>query len=112
MTNMKEIQDILSNHQWFDATDDPEDPAIGCIGCDDWLGSEDALDDGSFAAHQTNELAKSIRKINHDVWETAYNSGVEDERTSEMNMGVQGCFCDNTVCNCKLEPARENPYNR
>ncbi len=50
------MADVLAEHQWYDATTDHEDPATGCIGCPEWLGSEDALDDGSFALHQAETL--------------------------------------------------------
>jgi len=54
---MSDIAEVLAKHQWYDATTDNEDPATGCTGCDDWFGSEDALDDGSFAAHQAAALS-------------------------------------------------------
>jgi hypothetical protein len=53
---MKTMAEVLAGHQWYDATTDNEDPATGCTGCDDWFGSEDALDDGTFAAHQADML--------------------------------------------------------
>lgn len=62
MSQEQKITDTLAGHQWYDATSDNEDPATGCTGCDDWFGSEDALDDGTFAAHQAAVLAPIIRE--------------------------------------------------
>ena len=53
------MAEVLAKHQWYEATSDQEDPATGCTGCPEWFGSEDALDDGTFAAHQAIELANS-----------------------------------------------------
>lgn len=53
----KTMEDVLAEHQWYDATNDREDPATGCTGCDDWFGSEGAPDDGTFAAHQAAALS-------------------------------------------------------
>lgn len=55
----KTMAEVLAEHQWYDATEDHEDPATGCTGCPEWFGSEDALDDGTFAAHQAFELANA-----------------------------------------------------
>lgn len=38
-----------------------------------------------------------------DVWDEAYKQGVDDERTSEANIGIAGF-------GAKVEPARVNPY--
>lgn len=38
-----------------------------------------------------------------EVWAKAYKQGVEDERTSEANIGIAG-FGE------KVNPARQNPY--
>ncbi len=56
----EQIAKVLAEHQWYDATNDNEDPATGCTGCDDWFGSEYALDDGTFATHQAAVLAPLI----------------------------------------------------
>ena len=40
-----------------------------------------------------------------DVWDKAYRQGIEDERTSEANIGIAGF-------GAKVEPARENPYRK
>ena len=56
---MKTMAEVLAKHQWYDATTDNEDPATGCTGCPEWFGSEDALDDCTFAAHQAIELANA-----------------------------------------------------
>jgi hypothetical protein len=53
---MSGMAEVLAAHQWYDATTDNEDPATGCTGCPEWFGSEDALDDGSFANHQADML--------------------------------------------------------
>lgn len=53
---MSAMAEVLAAHQWYDATTDNEDPATGCTGCPDWFGSEDALDDGAYAAHQAEML--------------------------------------------------------
>jgi flagellar biosynthesis/type III secretory pathway protein FliH len=37
------------------------------------------------------------------AWAAGYQQGVEDERTSEANIGIAGF-------GMKVEPARENPY--
>ena len=37
------------------------------------------------------------------VWEEGYRQGIEDERTSEANIGICGF-------NAKIEPNRQNPY--
>lgn len=37
------------------------------------------------------------------IWAEAYKQGVEDERTSEANIGIAGF-------NTKVNPARQNPY--
>ena len=54
---MKTMAEVLAEHQWYDATTDNEDPAIGCTGCPEWFGSEYALDDGTFPAHQAAALS-------------------------------------------------------
>ena len=38
-----------------------------------------------------------------EVWAKAYKQGVEDERTSEANIGIAGF-------GAKVNPARQNPY--
>lgn len=38
-----------------------------------------------------------------EVWAEAYKQGVEDERTSEANIGIAGF-------GAKANPARQNPY--
>ena len=38
-----------------------------------------------------------------EVWDVAYRAGIEDERTSEANIGIAGF-------SMKVEPARQNPY--
>ena len=38
-----------------------------------------------------------------EAWQKGYRSGVEDERTSEANIGIAGY-------GAKIEPARANPY--
>lgn len=45
-----------------------------------------------------------------EVWQSAYNQGVDDERTSQANPGIAGCFCHSWPCQCVIEPARQNPY--
>jgi hypothetical protein len=54
---MSGMAEVLAIHQWYDATTDHEDPATGCTGCPEWFGTEDALDDGTFAAHQAVMLS-------------------------------------------------------
>ena len=44
------------------------------------------------------------------AWQSAYRLGVDDERTSQSNPGIAGCFCHSCPCQCIIEPARENPY--
>lgn len=45
-----------------------------------------------------------------EVWQSAYNQGVDDERTSQANAGIAGCFCHSFPCQCFIAPARANPY--
>lgn len=45
------------------------------------------------------------------VWADAYASGVSDERTSQSNPGIAGCFCTTPLaCRCVIAPARANPF--
>lgn len=37
------------------------------------------------------------------AWDEGYRQGIQDERTSEANIGIAGF-------NAKVEPARQNPY--
>jgi hypothetical protein len=73
---MSTMAEALAKHQWYDATNDREDPAIGCTGCDDWFGSEDALDDGTFATHQAAELAKAGYGNKADAWDEGHETGL------------------------------------
>jgi len=62
---VERVKGALAEYQWYDATTDHEDPATGCTGCPDWFGSEDALDDGTFAAHQTAIVLAALRDAPH-----------------------------------------------
>jgi len=73
-TSHEQIAKVLTEHQWYDATTDHEDPATGCTGCPDWFGSEDALDDGTFAAHQTAVLAPLFAEAQAEAWEQCAES--------------------------------------
>jgi hypothetical protein len=55
------------------------------------------------APHMLN-LAK------REAWDEAYDQGVDDERTSQANPGIAGCFCHTWPCQCFIAPARANPY--
>lgn len=44
------------------------------------------------------------------VWQSAYDQGVDDQRTSASNPGIAGCFCNSSACRCFIAPARSNPY--
>ena len=46
-----------------------------------------------------------------EVWQSAYDQGVDDERTSQANPGIAGCFCHKSPCRCFIAPARENPFS-
>lgn len=49
---------------------------------------------------------RALHEFSEDTvkaWAKGYAQGVADERTSEANIGIAGF-------NCKVEPARENPY--
>jgi hypothetical protein len=71
----KTMAEVLAEHQWYDATTDSEDPATGCTGCDDWFGSEDALDDGTFAAHQAAALSAAGFGLVADAKAEAWDEG-------------------------------------
>lgn len=45
-----------------------------------------------------------------EAWQSAYDLGVDDERTSQANPGIAGCFCYKFPCECFISPARANPY--
>jgi len=47
-----------------------------------------------------------------EVWQSAYYQGVDDERTSQANPGIAGCFCSDSPCRCIITPARVNPYRK
>lgn len=49
------------------------------------------------------QLAALIAEVRSNAWAEGYSQGVEDERTSEDNIGIAGF-------GAKVEPARENPY--
>jgi transcription elongation factor Elf1 len=54
---------------------------------------------GERVAQQSNEQVEPVAR----AWSEGYLQGVEDERTSETNIGIAGF-------GAKVEPARENPY--
>jgi hypothetical protein len=74
----KTMAEVLAEHQWYDATTDNEDPATGCTGCDDWFGSEDALDDGTFAAHQAAALSAAGFGLVADAKAEALEEAADD----------------------------------
>ena len=78
---MSDMADVMAKHQWYDATTDNEDPAIGCTGCADWFGSEDALDDGTFAAHQAAALTAAgfgpVQAARAEAWDEGRRAGQE-----------------------------------
>jgi|SRR6185312_14233570 len=78
MSDAEKIAAVLAEHQWYDASSmEADDPAIGCIGCDDWFGSEDALDDGTFAAHQAAQLAPVVREAQAAAWMEGWQQGTD-----------------------------------
>jgi hypothetical protein len=79
------MTEVLAEHQWYDATTDNEDPATGCTGCPEWFGSEDALDDGSFAAHQAEMLSAAGCGDVREAKAVALEEAAQD---FEDNMGV------------------------
>ena len=66
------IAEVLAEHQWYDATNDSEDQATGCTGCDDWFGDENAVDDGTFAAHQARAVLAAISEAGAVEWATEH----------------------------------------
>lgn len=67
MSGVQDIAAELARHQWYDASSDREDPVIGCTGCPDWFGGEDALDNGRFALHQTMQIMPLVNKARADT---------------------------------------------
>ena len=65
-------------------------------------GNVDDLPDGVF------KLYTAPQPVNQEpvalAWEEGYRQGIEDERTSEANIGICGF-------NAKVEPNRQNPYS-
>jgi len=49
------------------------------------------------------DMSKGAMKPVSAAWDEGYRQGVEDERTSEANIGYAGF-------GAKVEPARQNPY--
>lgn len=52
---------------------------------------------------ELEEIIDNLKEAMADVWAEAYKQGVEDERTSEANIGIAGF-------GAKVNPARQNPY--
>lgn len=48
-------------------------------------------------------FAPAIQAARADAWDEAYETGVDDERISESNIGIAGL-------GGKITPARRNPY--
>ena len=44
-----------------------------------------------------------VQRIRAEAWAEGYKQGIDDERTSEANIGIAGG-------DFKVNPARENPY--
>jgi hypothetical protein len=76
---VERVTEVLREHQWYDATSDHEDPAIGCIGCDDWFADENALDDGTFAAHQAAALSALIQEAQAGAWDEGTSFAAGDD---------------------------------
>ena len=49
------------------------------------------------------DLARFAKLVAEKAWSEGYKQGIEDERTSESNIGIAGF-------NMKIEPARKSPY--
>jgi hypothetical protein len=62
------------------------------------------------AAQQILEAAAP--HLLREVWQSAYDQGVDDERISQANPGIVGCFCSDYPCRCFIAPARANPYRK
>jgi hypothetical protein len=72
------------------------------------MSYEDARDACESEALEYLEAAAPL--LMAAVWQSAYRLGVGDERTSQANPGIAGCFCNSSPCQCIIEPARVNPY--
>lgn len=51
-----------------------------------------------------SEVAERERIASRNAWASAYLTGIDDERTSESNIGIAGL-------GGKIGPARRNPYD-
>jgi hypothetical protein len=62
--------------------------------------------------HQAEVLAANGYGKLGQAWDEGYGLGIKDERMSEANIGIAGHLCNQTPCQCKVQPARVNPYRR
>lgn len=56
------------------------------------------------------EVASPI--LLENVWQSAFEQGVADERVSQRDIPSFKCICTEPRCICKPLPAHRNPYSR
>ena len=62
-----------------------------------------AVKAGFFDWEVVQQFETFAKLVAEKAWAEGYKKGIEDERTSESNIGIAGF-------NMKVEAARENPY--
>ena len=83
-------------------------PKIGCVNhdCDKCKNTRQILKDMEQAHYRLQkryaELESKVGAV-AQAWDEGYRAGIDDERTSEANIGIAGM-------GMKIEPARNNPY--
>lgn len=108
------IAAALAGHQWYDATTDSEDPATGCTGCDDWFGDENAVDDGTFAAHQARAVLAAISEAGTVEWGVRHDGeSTLFELKSSKSSAYQAVETAGTVgVHCHVEQRITFPWER
>ena len=68
-----------------------------------WSGVVDSLRKATAEAAQVRPEQAEQQEPVAAAWDEGYRQGIQDERTSEANIGIAGF-------NAKVGPARQNPY--
>jgi hypothetical protein len=112
----KNMAEVILGHWSRSTHTDSKPPVDKCDGCGEVVHTwgEPTDPNEGIAAHQAAALSAAgfglVADAKAEAWDEAYKLGVDDERTSQANPGIAGCFCHGSPCHCFIAPARVNPY--